>query len=143
MFIRRALQLYLFLFIYTVRPQVSFLDYMCYIPLFMSMHDNIVDNPLDMSDQKYSVPPRTRPVSAQRDMNPLGFHLSKNSSLQMRQQAKDLMEGKLKDSDISPERAEKLYKYAKLPEIKGHHRTGSAGSSKSSGSSVEKMDLIF
>ena len=58
---------------------------MCYIPLFMSMHDNIVDNPLDMSDQKYSVPPRTRPVSAQRDMNPLGFPLSKDSSLQVSQ----------------------------------------------------------
>ncbi|GFO14408.1 hypothetical protein PoB_004091300 [Plakobranchus ocellatus] len=106
------------------------------------MHDNIVDNPLDMSDQKYSVPPRTRPVSAQRDMNPLGFPLSKTSSLQMRQQAKDLMEGRLKPSDVSPEKAETLYKYAKLPEITSQRR-GSTGSRKSSTSSVEKMDLIF
>ena len=43
--------------------QISFLDYMCYIPLFLSMHDNICENPLDMSSQKYTRPPRQRPVS--------------------------------------------------------------------------------
>jgi len=52
--------------------QISFLDYMCYIPLFLSMHDNICYNPLDMSNQKYVQPPRERPPSVQRDMNPLG-----------------------------------------------------------------------
>ena len=45
---------------------------MCYIPLFLSMHDNICYNPLDMSNQKYVQPPRERPPSVQRDMNPLG-----------------------------------------------------------------------
>ncbi|XP_012945580.1 uncharacterized protein LOC106013701 [Aplysia californica] len=107
------------------------------------MHDNIVDNPLDMSDQKYTMPPRTRPASAQRDMNPLGFPLSKNSSLQMRQKAKDLMEGRLKPSDVPDEAIQKLHKFAKLPEIKPMKRGGSATTTRTSMSSVEKLDLIF
>ncbi|KAH3820045.1 hypothetical protein DPMN_121789 [Dreissena polymorpha] len=56
---------------------ISFLDYMCYIPLFLSMHDNICLNPLDMSSEKYQAPPRQRPPSVQRDMNPLGTDMSR------------------------------------------------------------------
>jgi len=75
--VRLLLEIHLFICICGV-CQISFLDYMCYIPLFMSMHDNIVHNPLDMSNQKYQAPPRQRPASVQRDMNPLGNngHLS-------------------------------------------------------------------
>ena len=56
--------------------QVSFLDYLVYIPLFLSMHDKMVDNPLD---QRHKYEPR--PLSgSQRDMNPLGFPLRTNST---------------------------------------------------------------
>ena len=55
--------------------QVGFLDYLAYIPLFLSMHDKMVDNPFDMSN-KYN----PRPLSGQqRDMNPLGHPLRANS----------------------------------------------------------------
>ena len=47
--------------------QVSFLDYMAYIPLFLSMHDNIIDNPFDFAE-KYNKPS----AEVQRDMNPIG-----------------------------------------------------------------------
>ena len=93
--------------------QISFLDYMCYIPLFLSLHDNIVDNPLDMSDQKYTQPPRTRPPSSQRDMNPLGFPLNKKSSLLMRKQARDLMEGRLNAAGFRPETRDRLQRFAR------------------------------
>lgn len=33
--------------------QISFLDYMAYLPLFLSIHQNICDNALDMSRNKY------------------------------------------------------------------------------------------
>ncbi|XP_063953968.1 glutamic acid-rich protein-like [Lytechinus pictus] len=52
---------------------VSFLDYMAYIPLFLSMHDNIIDNPFDFAE-KYNKPS----TEAQRDMNPLGFPLKRS-----------------------------------------------------------------
>ena len=54
--------------------QISFLDYLCYVPLFLSMHENIVDNPLDMRDDKYDRMLR-KPSGGhrQRDMNPLGI----------------------------------------------------------------------
>ncbi|KAL3311041.1 hypothetical protein Ciccas_010383 [Cichlidogyrus casuarinus] len=58
--------------------EISFLDYLCYIPLFLSFHDNITKNPLDMSDNKYTEEIRRR-ASIQRDMNPLGQSLSKDS----------------------------------------------------------------
>ncbi|XP_060590100.1 uncharacterized protein LOC132745252 [Ruditapes philippinarum] len=72
---------------------ISFLDYMCYIPLFLSMHDNICFNPLDMSNQKYTQPPRERPPSVQRDMNPLGSHLTKESAYMTRKRAMEMMQG--------------------------------------------------
>ncbi|XP_033113995.1 uncharacterized protein LOC117114437 isoform X2 [Anneissia japonica] len=50
---------------------ISFIDYMAYIPLFLSMHENIIDNPLDM-EEKYNM--KTNNVQ-QRDMNPLGLPL--------------------------------------------------------------------
>ena len=53
--------------------QISFLDYLCYVPLFLSMHENIVDNPLDMRDDKYDHMMRKASGGhRQRDMNPLG-----------------------------------------------------------------------
>ncbi|XP_072051146.1 uncharacterized protein [Amphiura filiformis] len=51
--------------------EISFFDYMAYIPLFLSMHDNIVDNPLDMTE-KYHI---SADKNAPRDMNPLGLPL--------------------------------------------------------------------
>lgn len=67
------------------------------------MHDNIVDNPLDMSDSKYEAMQR-RPSghTRQRDMNPLGHPLSRSSVHHMRQQAQDLIEGKIRLEDIRP-----------------------------------------
>ncbi|XP_046353248.2 uncharacterized protein LOC124133067 [Haliotis rufescens] len=97
--------------------EISFLDYMCYIPLFMSMHDNICDNPLDMSDQKYVMPPRQRPPSPQRDMNPLGNALSKFSSFLMKKQARDLKDGRLDPKVVKEEQLTVLKSYAKLPDI--------------------------
>ncbi|ESP04566.1 hypothetical protein LOTGIDRAFT_237314 [Lottia gigantea] len=98
--------------------EISFLDYMCYIPLFMSMHDNIVDNPLDMSDNKYEAMMRKPSGSKkQRDINPLGFPLKRESSYQMRQQAKELLEGKVKMEDIRAEKRDMLQKYTKLPKL--------------------------
>ncbi|XP_067685072.1 uncharacterized protein [Haliotis asinina] len=97
--------------------EISFLDYMCYIPLFMSLHDNIVDNPLDMSDQKYVMPPRQRPPSPQRDMNPLGNALSKFSSFLMKKQARDLKDGRLDPSMVREDQLAVLKSYAKLPDI--------------------------
>lgn len=55
--------------------EISFLDYLAYIPLFLSMHDNMCDNPLDMGE-KYKP---NRSVSPQRDQNPLGHDLKKDS----------------------------------------------------------------
>ncbi len=54
--------------------QVSFFDYMAYIPLFLSMHDNIIDNPLDMTE-KYSQNIDKYSPNTVRDMNPLGLPL--------------------------------------------------------------------
>ncbi|XP_071961560.1 uncharacterized protein [Antedon mediterranea] len=50
---------------------ISFIDYMAYIPLFLSMHENIIDNPLNM-EEKYT---QKNDNSQQRDMNPLGLPL--------------------------------------------------------------------
>ncbi|XP_061187777.1 uncharacterized protein LOC133195840 [Saccostrea echinata] len=103
--------------------EISFLDYMCYIPLFLSMHDNICYNPLDMSNKKYQMPPRKRPPSAQRDMNPLGERLKKTSDFLMKRLAKDVMEGKINDEFLKPEEKEKLKKYAVLPDIRNILKT--------------------
>lgn len=91
--------------------QISFIDYMCYIPLFLSLHDNICDNPLDMSDKKYQMPPRERPASAQKDMNPLGMPLNKMSTYQMKKRANDLQEGKIDPRSLTKEEVDTLGKY--------------------------------
>lgn len=53
----------------------------------MSMHDGMCDNPLDMSNTKYT----NRVASAQRDMNPLGYQLTKKSSFMAKhKKAKDM-----------------------------------------------------
>ncbi|KAK3580637.1 hypothetical protein CHS0354_013399 [Potamilus streckersoni] len=98
--------------------EISFLDYLCYVPLFLSMHENIVGNPLDMSDDKYDhLLRKPSGASRQRDVNPIGFPLRKESVFQMRQQAQDLLEGRINPKDITKERNELLNKYATLPRI--------------------------
>ena len=60
----------------------------------MSMHDGMCNNPLDMSATKYQ-PPRV--ASAQRDMNPLGQPLRKDTRFHrdnLKSQAEDLLTGK-------------------------------------------------
>uniref|UniRef100_A0A1I8ITW5 SAP domain-containing protein n=1 Tax=Macrostomum lignano TaxID=282301 RepID=A0A1I8ITW5_9PLAT len=79
--------------------KISFLDYLCYIPLFLSFHDNILSNPLDMSDLKYT-PTYRRRASAQRDMNPLAFPLKKNTKFMRDHAVGTLMEGKPLDSVV-------------------------------------------
>jgi len=37
----------------SVTGEISFLDYMAYLPLFLSIHQNICENALDMSRNKY------------------------------------------------------------------------------------------
>ncbi|XP_078339440.1 uncharacterized protein LOC111107058 isoform X2 [Crassostrea virginica] len=103
--------------------EVSFLDYMCYIPLFLSMHDNICYNPLDMSNKKYQMPPRRRPPSAQRDMNPLGQRLLKTSDFLMKRLAKEVAEGKIDEDMLPAEEREKLKRYAVLPDIRNLLKT--------------------
>ncbi|XP_038068901.1 trichohyalin-like [Patiria miniata] len=53
--------------------EISFFDYIAYIPLFLSMHENIIDNPLDRQ-AKYT---RLERGEVQRDMNPLGLPLQR------------------------------------------------------------------
>ncbi|XP_022107844.1 LOW QUALITY PROTEIN: uncharacterized protein LOC110988534 [Acanthaster planci] len=53
--------------------EISFFDYMAYIPLFLSMHENIINNPLDRQE-KYT---RLDRAEVQRDMNPLGLPLQR------------------------------------------------------------------
>lgn len=101
-----------------IMSEISFLDFICYIPLFMSMHDNIVDNPLDMSCDKYSE--KRRRLSGtirQRDMNPLGVPLKKNSAYQLRRQAKELLAGKIAQDHLDKQKRELLNRYTKLPDI--------------------------
>ncbi|XP_070572862.1 trichohyalin-like [Ptychodera flava] len=52
--------------------EINFIDYMAYIPLFMSMHENIVGNPLDRS-YKYT----EKREEKQRDLVPLGLPMRK------------------------------------------------------------------
>ena len=86
------------------------------------MHDNMCVNPLDMRNTKYE----NRPASTQRDMNPLGYPLSKVNlfdqtkkvkvkvtSKDMQQQAKDILAGRV-DQDAAKEEGVELYnKYKK------------------------------
>ena len=98
--------------------EVSFLDYLVYVPLFLSMHDNICDNPLDMSDNKYDAMTR-KPSGAfrQRDINPLGHPLRKTSTYMLKQRANDLAEGRISKEDLKKEQVEILNKYSKLPSL--------------------------
>ncbi|XP_059175867.1 uncharacterized protein LOC131955682 [Physella acuta] len=96
--------------------EISFLDYICYIPLFLSMHDNIVDNPLDMNNNKYDKMLRKPSgLPRQRDNNPLGNPLKRDSNYQNKQLAKDLLDGKIDISEIKAEKRELINKYTTLP----------------------------
>lgn len=91
--------------------QISFIDYLVYIPLFLSMHDGICDNPLNMSLNKYGP---DRKVTEQRDMNPLGYPLKKQTAFMLRQQAEELLSGKKTDKEhAKKENTELLNKYSK------------------------------
>lgn len=82
------------------------------------MHDNICDNPLDMSNQKYQLPPRRRPPSVQRDMNPLSQPLSKQSAFLLRKQAVDFEEGTANPDHYTKEYVQRVNKYAQYVFIK-------------------------
>ncbi|XP_055882530.1 uncharacterized protein LOC106061672 isoform X1 [Biomphalaria glabrata] len=98
--------------------EISFLDYICYIPLFLSMHDNIIDNPLDMNNNKYEhMLRRPSGLPRQRDNNPLGNPLSRDSNYQNKQLARDLLEGKIDVSEIKAEKRELINKYTTLPTL--------------------------
>ncbi|XP_041349516.1 uncharacterized protein LOC121368836 [Gigantopelta aegis] len=122
--------------------EISFLDYMCYIPLFLSLHDNIIANPFDMSDEKYVMPPRKRPPSPQRDMNPLGQPLSKKSSFLMKKQARDYVEGKLGDQMVGDESLDKIQLYSKMTDIDTFDKPVTSTPVESD-SDYEKIDLIY
>lgn len=47
--------------------EVSFLDYMAFVPLFLCTHENILDNPLDMRRDKFAGP-NEEMLLPQRDM---------------------------------------------------------------------------
>ena len=77
------------------------------------MHDNVCENPLDMSNNKYTR--NTRQPSAQRDMNPLGSHLHKKAPFMSKnkeahKEAKDLLGGKKPDMDKNKEMFSKYQK---------------------------------
>ena len=75
------------------------------------MHDGICDNPLDMSLNKYGPGHR---VTEQRDMNPLGYSLKKQTAFMLRQQAEELLAGKKPDVEqAKKDNAEVLKKYSK------------------------------
>ncbi|XP_078487694.1 uncharacterized protein LOC100179464 [Ciona intestinalis] len=60
--------------------EVSFIDYMAFIPLFLITHESIIDNPLDMSRDKIS---NDKVLEAQRDMVPLGRPMTKAAATTM------------------------------------------------------------
>uniref|UniRef100_H2Y9S6 Uncharacterized protein n=1 Tax=Ciona savignyi TaxID=51511 RepID=H2Y9S6_CIOSA len=49
--------------------EVSFIDYMAFIPLFLTTHESIVNNPLDMSRNKFT---QNKLLEPMRDLVPLG-----------------------------------------------------------------------
>ncbi|XP_074645814.1 uncharacterized protein LOC141902071 [Tubulanus polymorphus] len=110
--------------------EISFLDYMAYIPLFLSMHENICDNPLDMSDKKYQPPPRK--LSIQRDMNPLGYHLKNNTPFVMRRKANELLESKTM-INVGDEERQMLEKFSKMPSFIAMEGTPSSPSKPGAG----------
>ncbi|KAF6022964.1 hypothetical protein EB796_018720 [Bugula neritina] len=100
--------------------EVCFLDYLVYIPLFLSMHDGICLNPFDMSLEKFNKPRHVKNGVATRDLNPLGFPLKKETAWQNRQLADELLQGSNVNKTEMREKSRKiLSKYAKLPEIIG------------------------
>ncbi|XP_067932252.1 myosin-2 heavy chain-like [Watersipora subatra] len=108
--------------------EISFIDYLVYIPLFLSMHDGICDNPLDMSLNKYG--PERRLVE-QRDMNPLGFSLKKQTAFALRQQADELLSGKKPDVEqAKKDNSEVINRYSKLPSIIGSVEKRPAGATR-------------
>ncbi|XP_067929601.1 uncharacterized protein [Watersipora subatra] len=99
--------------------EVSFLDYLVYIPLFLSMHDGICMNPLDMSLEKFKRKRLTK-GPATRDLNPLGHPLKKKTAWQNRKMAEELLDGTGVDRKEAQDRSRQiLNKYARLPEIIG------------------------
>nr|XP_026696037.1 trichohyalin isoform X2 [Ciona intestinalis] len=60
--------------------EVSFIDYMAFIPLFLITHESIIDNPLDMSRDKIS---NDKVLEPQRDMVPLGRPMTKAAATTM------------------------------------------------------------
>ncbi|CAH1801738.1 unnamed protein product [Owenia fusiformis] len=100
-----------------VKYEISFLDYIAYIPLFLSMHENICDNPLDMRDTKYE-DNNDKADTLQRDMNPLNCPLKTDSSYMMRLKAKLILEGKLR-VEVSPQQISLYKKYYNMPEMIG------------------------
>lgn len=75
------------------------------------MHDGICDNPLDMSLNKYGA---NRRVNEQRDMNPLGHPLKKQTAFMLRQQAEDLLSGKKPEKEeAKKENSELINRYSK------------------------------
>ncbi len=66
------------------------------------MHDKMMDNPLDMSNNKYQPPRVPSGSQRQRDINPLGYSLSKDSlflarqkrSRELHENAEELLSGK-------------------------------------------------
>lgn len=77
------------------------------------MHDNICENPLDMSDNKYDKKLRKPSGSyRQRDMNPPDQPLKKTSTFQLKKQAQDLIEGRINKDQLTKEKVELLNKYA-------------------------------
>ncbi|OAF66490.1 hypothetical protein A3Q56_05779 [Intoshia linei] len=59
--------------------EISFIDYLTYIPLFLSLHDKMCINPLNIIENMYTDRP---PSPLQRDQNPLTEKLIKNSNFQ-------------------------------------------------------------
>lgn len=75
------------------------------------MHDGICDNPLDMSLSKYGP---NRKFDEQRDMNPLGFSLKKQTAFMLRQQAEELLGGKKPDVEqAKKDNADIINRYSK------------------------------
>ena len=85
------------------------------------MHDKMVENPLDMSNNKYIPTPNRQPSPVQRDYNPLGNPLKRNSMFITRQgktkdmhmKPDDLLSTKKDVSKMSKENLELYKKYAK------------------------------
>lgn len=65
-----------------VYREVSFLDYMAFVPLFLCAHENIVENPLDNSRDKFKGEKEVV-LTPQKDMVPLGRPMTCEAALNM------------------------------------------------------------